>query len=709
MMKTFKYLILIALSALMLASCSHELDYLEARGEGLLRFNFDYDLEAEMITKAEESDLVFEVYVLKLKEGEEPVIVKHWPDHRIMTSTTLRAGRYEIRAVCGQDKEAAFDSPYYYGSTIIDVVVGEEVNATVLCQLANVKATVAVSENVETNYSDYSIQISNEAPNGELDYTSTDGIGREGYFRCTGTLKWTITLTNTDGTKFDPIFGYIDDVKPRHHYHLTFDVNGEGDPDQGGVSLRVTLDGTLVDHEHDVNISLNKDPMPTITGRNISDLTQTIFAPQGVGNVGLFTITSVAGVERVTLSHSSSAIEKLGVPRLVNILEVQSQHYKEQGLVWTDGATVGSVAIDIDMREMLASKLDLGTYEFQINVLDVQAQYISIPLTIKVIPNTEVSTQNVNAWAKFAYVYGQYNTETEPVGMGFQYKKASDASWIDFTGELTKEGTYYSAKITGLTPSTEYQFRAITAAEQKDENIVAVTTEAADQLPNFSFDNWYKDGKNWYAAADNASIFWDSGNQGANTLSEKNPTSPEESKVISGKAVRMRTESVVGVMAGGNIYSGSFGKTIGAKGAQVNFGRPYTCRPLALHGHYAYTPKAIDKVKSPWESLKGQMDIGKIFVVLADWNAPFLVDNSTSPRQLFSPDDPGVIAYGELEDNVGTPNGDYVEFTIPLEYRDYNRKPTYVIVVACASKYADYFTGAIGSEMYIDEFEFIFE
>ncbi len=708
MMKTFKYLIITALSVLMLASCSHELDYLEARGEGLLRFNFDYDLEAEMITKAEESSLVFKVDIIRLKEGEEPVIVKHFEDHRTINDMTLRAGRYEIRATCGQDKEAAFESPYYYGSTTIDVVVGEEVEANILCQLANVKATVVVSENVKKNYTEYLIQLSNEAPDGELDY-SGQNLSREGYFRCTGSLKWTITLTNTDGTRFDPISGYFDDVKPRHHYHLTFDVKGEGNPDEGGVSLRVTLDGTLVDQEHDINISLNKDPMPTVTEKNISDLTQTIFAPQGVGNVGLFTITSVAGVERVTLSHSSSAIENIGVPRLINILEVQSQHYKDQGLVWTDGATVGSAAIDIDMREMLSSKLGLGTYEFQINVLDRQAQYISVPLTIKVIPNTEVSTQKVDAWAKFAYVYAQYNTETEPEGMGFQYKKTSDASWTTFSGELTKDGTSYSAKITGLEPTTEYQFRAVTAAEQKDENTFTVVTEAADQLPNFNFDQWYKDGKNWYASPDKASIFWDSGNQGANTLSEKNPTSPEETKVVSGKAVRMKTESVVGVMAGGNIYSGSFGKTVGTKGAQVNFGRPYKCRPLALHGHYAYTPKAIDKVKSPWESLKGKMDTGKIFVVLADWSAPFLVDNSTSPMKLFSPDDPGVIAYGELEDNVGTPNGDYVEFTIPLEYRDYNRKPTHVIVVACASKLADYFTGAIGSEMYIDEFEFIFE
>ena len=57
---------------------------------------------------------------------------------------------------------------------------------------------------------------------------------------------------------------------------------------------------------------------------------------------------------------------------------------------------------------------------------------------------------------------------------------------------------------------------------------------------------------------------------------------------------------------------------------------------------------------------------------------------------------------------MGT-GGEYKEFTIELEYRDTERKPTYVLIVATASKYADYFTGGNGSTLYIDEFEFLFE
>ena len=185
---------------------------------------------------------------------------------------------------------------------------------------------------------------------------------------------------------------------------------------------------------------------------------------------------------------------------------------------------------------------------------------MSTKITVKVVPNVEVSTISTNPWAKFVYVYAQYNTESEPEGMGFEWRKAGESTWTPFSGELTREGTAYSAKIGGLEPSTQYEVRAITAAEHSDDNIMSFTTQAADQLPNFNFDLWCRDGKELYPNADlGKNYFWDSGNKGANTLSELNPTSPEETFVVSGKAARLESKYVVIAFAGGNIYSGRSG------------------------------------------------------------------------------------------------------------------------------------------------------
>lgn len=573
-----KNAVIVALMAVIAAiSCSRQDELVPGNGgEGFLRLSISHDFGVVEV-KAPEEDPVFKVVVTDYETG---VVVKTVEDHHTLVDEpiSLAEGRYIVDAVNGEDVEAAFDAPYYKGSDTVDIVAGKNVYSDIVCTLANVKATVTVSDNVRLNFTEYSVTVSNGNEGGSLVYAG-ETLASEGYFKCTGTLNWTIDLVNTDGDRFSQS-GEVSDVEPRDHYKFSFDVEG-GTSTSGGLSLKVTVDGTLNDKEHIIDI-------------------------------------------------------------------------------------------------------------------------IDLP-----VQSVEVTTGSVNPWAMFAYVNGEYTTESAPEGLGFQYRKASETEWTDFAGEISYEGKTFSARITGLEPETLYEFRAVSAQDVRDDSAVQFTTEAADQLPNFNFDSWYKDGKNWYANADMGdNYFWDSGNKGANTLSEVNPTSPEETFVVSGKAVRMESKYVILAFAGGNIYSGSFGSVSGL-GASINFGRPYTCRPTALHGWYSYAPKAIDKVKAPYEDLKGTMDVGKIYVALTDWSSPFNVNTNTGT--FFVPDeDPAVIAYGELEIPENS-NGEYKEFTIDLEYRDLERIPTHVLVVATASKYADYFTGGVGSTMYIDEFEFLFE
>ena len=51
----------------------------------------------------------------------------------------------------------------------------------------------------------------------------------------------------------------------------------------------------------------------------------------------------------------------------------------------------------------------------------------------------------------------------------------------------------------------------------------------------------------------------------------------------------------------------------------------------------------------------------------------------------------------------------YEAFTIPLEYRDITRTPKYAVIVTCSSYLGDYFTGAEGTVLYVDEFSFEYD
>ena len=333
--------------------------------------------------------------------------------------------------------------------------------------------------------------------------------------------------------------------------------------------------------------------------------------------------------------------------------------------------------------------------------------------TMAVIPReVTLTTEPADAWAYSAYLYGMVPEGSE--APGFRYRKASDTEWTEVSG-VEVSGMRVSAHLTGLEPETEYVYRIYSGDVEGSEE--TFTTEAAAQMPNMGFDQWIKDGKSWFANPDlDAGYWWDSGNIGANIIGEANPTSPEESFLaVSGDgkmAARLETVMVVIAMAGGNVFSGHFGSVQGL-GAEVFFGRPFDTRPLRLTGYYSYKPEIINNVKPPdgidlpfdRNTIKGKMDRCHIFVYVTAWDGPYRVN--TKEHVYLDVNDPDVIGYGELIDSVGT-DGQYRKFSIDIKYRDH-RKPTYCAVVAVASKYADFFTGGIGSLMYVDEFAFEYD
>ena len=132
-----------------------------------------------------------------------------------------------------------------------------------------------------------------------------------------------------------------------------------------------------------------------------------------------------------------------------------------------------------------------------------------------------------------------------------------------------------------------------------------------------------------------------------------------------------------------------------------------------MKGWYSYAPKPIDKLDEAKlsaggknvDEIRGAMDKCQIQVILADWDAPFHV-NTSEGRFVDIENDEHIIAFGKMESDRATEG--YEAFTIDLEYRDEVRKPKYVVISACGSYLGDFFTGGLGSVLYVDEFEFTY-
>ena len=246
-------------------------------------------------------------------------------------------------------------------------------------------------------------------------------------------------------------------------------------------------------------------------------------------------------------------------------------------------------------------------------------------------------------------------------------------------------------------------------------------TEEATELYNGSFDLWSQVDKTIYPNEVGKS-FWDTSNpgttQGMGAMVNINPTQGNSSIVHTkdGKSAELKTQHKV-KLAAASLYAGSFGGLVGGvipKGAKINFGQPFTSRPISLHGFFQYAPVAINYVggSQPAGTVKeGDNDICSIFIALA--KDTYQVDNTYTNTLLTEEkikNSDQFIAYGELpiEQCISTEKK-WKEFNIPLKYKNMTDKPTHIIIVCTSSKYGDYFTGGDGSTMYLDDFSLIYD
>lgn len=329
-------------------------------------------------------------------------------------------------------------------------------------------------------------------------------------------------------------------------------------------------------------------------------------------------------------------------------------------------------------------------------------------------PSTSLALKGVNPWSQFAYVEGEISAiesgkSLDPTCMKFEY--SSDGTTWNSTPATATSDTYFKATLNGLTPSTTYRYR-MSYAKGSDNYVSGestFTTESMNKIPNLSFDDWVKNGKHIYANASMDDMFWDSGNEGANTLGENNPTKWEESDVVKGKAARLSSMTTAGQFAAGSLFTGDFGSaSLSPLGAKLDFGRPFNERPSQLTGYFKYSAGSITHSKLSYAP-KGVPDSCSVYIALTDWDAPFAVNTGENQFVDFNAD--YIIAYGELDKNLVSPTTameSYQPFTIDILYRDLKRKPKYVLIVCSSSKYGDYFTGSTSSVLLLDEFDLIY-
>lgn len=378
------------------------------------------------------------------------------------------------------------------------------------------------------------------------------------------------------------------------------------------------------------------------------------------------------------------------------------------------------VGSDQDLTNLNVTKLNLGGEYGKVSPAPTSIKDYSSPIKFNVRRSWEEYSYE---WTVFVYNDDSGSTggsadvfpmTTKAILKGsiqsgkkpeIEYAKQSESSWKSVSSsDISVSGTSFTATLSGLSASTTYKYRVSVDGTAGSEQ--TFTTVAAVALENGKLENWSQDGKVWNPNAADADPFWGTGNPGAASFIG-NLTEPTDES-ISGKAALLETKNAVIKLGAGNLFTGDF-QLDGLNGL-LHFGREFSSFPTALRLYYKYTSTTINMIGDnvgDLASMKGEPDICHIYIALSDKSEPYEIRNNPSNRQLFDKDDANIIAYGEFSSNQSTSS--YKQIEIPLEYRYTNRTPKYIIIVASSSKYGDYYIGGVGSKLWLDEMELVYE
>lgn len=375
--------------------------------------------------------------------------------------------------------------------------------------------------------------------------------------------------------------------------------------------------------------------------------------------------------------------------------------------------------------------------------VDVTAFGLTETWTIYIeVSEISVEIKGINAWAHEAYVVsngiaGQNN--------GFRYRLKGTEAWTEVAeSDIESQGGTFTAHLKGLAPGTDYEVMA--TCDDDSTPVQEFTTELTTRLPNASFEYVSKvAGKDYYkfydpscGVYDGSYMFWGSGNgegsegvSGSANLGIVITTVDTGDKVDGKQSVCAVTSQMAGILAAGNLFTGQFDGLVGTTGGKVNFGRPWTTRPKALKLYCKYRTGKMDIIKGSPVGVtltSEDYDRAEIKFALGTWAYKQYGGSPDSPVHINTTDestfidydtDASTIANGNLiihhdgyilngSDKVSAETDAWMEYTIPLNYRDLETKPTHIIISCASSKFGDYFSGYSSSKLWIDAMELVY-
>ena len=299
-MKKLQYIISALFLVVLVASCSQ---YVESEEQGYLSIKINSLTSTHTPDGARTRVAAPEDYEAKKLHVEirdaNGVVVKSTDDFEgdktFQSHILLGVGRYTIIAhSAGWDGSGSgFDTPYYYGSTSVEVKRQSLVTASLTCTQANVKVTVSYDRSFEVNFQSAVTTVASSVKEVmPLEFAMGETVLQSGYIPV-GNFSVKLDVENKKGVDYS-LCREFTDVKAREHYIFNIKLAEEGhlgDATQGGIKVEV---------DESTNTYTFLLQMPEKSSLNLVTRTPNVWSNFALLNAGITGMTSSFDKENLT-------------------------------------------------------------------------------------------------------------------------------------------------------------------------------------------------------------------------------------------------------------------------------------------------------------------------------------------------------------------------------------------------------------------------
>ena len=490
--------VLTCLAAFATVSCTEALEEIAtgADGEITVSLTSDGDCRPHRKSAVQEEEVPAGEFIVEIFKTDGNVrLYRDTYANTENKAIKLNGGDYRLVASHGDPDGCGFDAPYYMGEEMFTVHAQTHEEVHVTAKLANVKVAVEFGENLLIDYPEHYAVVRSDK-DCSLEFSA--GEERTGYMPA-GNLSLELYA------KIDGEWKYYasepEEYSPNDF--VTFHVDTkEG---EGSLSLNIKVDDSveLVEKEVEIPQSMlpKEAPKMTFNGFGDSDVIEVVEAGETPESLKI-DIVADAGIGHCILHINSEYLARIGVPAEIDLVSVEenvAELLKDNGFDWR-GVMQGQRLAYIDLTgvaEKLASEVydDANPFKaeisFEIEDSNGKKSAESQSVTIAALkPEFSFSAVQTDAWARSIRGMEISYANLNPAVLKLQYKAAADGEWQD-AGLSSDSGSVLSFNnISGLTPKTEYQLRAIYNGNEAAAVQASLTTEAAAQVGNSGFEEW---------------------------------------------------------------------------------------------------------------------------------------------------------------------------------------------------------------------------